>query len=118
MLLMEGAMALMLIHGDPSYIDAAARAGKRLVRQGDAVRSSVREISGLLLAQPNAAFARSRFKTPILLENVLAEGNKRRIAFKFSATVRTWKKRYIMPCNASYRGSLLFMSSSILVPIL
>ena len=35
MLLMEGAMALMLIHGDPGYIDAAARAGKRLVRQDD-----------------------------------------------------------------------------------
>ena len=31
MLLMEGAMALMLIHGDRSYIDAAARAAKRLV---------------------------------------------------------------------------------------
>jgi len=30
MLLMEGAMALMLIHGDRSYIDAAARAAKRL----------------------------------------------------------------------------------------
>jgi AcrR family transcriptional regulator len=33
MLLMEGAMALMLIHGDRSYIDAAARAAKRLVRR-------------------------------------------------------------------------------------
>lgn len=32
MLLMEGSMALMLIHGDRSYIDAAARAAKRLVR--------------------------------------------------------------------------------------
>jgi AcrR family transcriptional regulator len=31
MLLMEGSMALMLIHGDRSYIDAAARAAKRLV---------------------------------------------------------------------------------------
>jgi len=30
MLLLEGAMALMLIHGDRSYIDAAARAAKRL----------------------------------------------------------------------------------------
>jgi len=30
MLLMEGAMALMLIHGDRSYIDAAARAAKQL----------------------------------------------------------------------------------------
>ena len=33
MLLLEGAMALMLIHGDRSYIDAAARAAKRLLRQ-------------------------------------------------------------------------------------
>ncbi len=33
MLLMEGAMALMLIHGNRSYIDAAARAAKRLVRR-------------------------------------------------------------------------------------
>lgn len=33
MLLMEGSMALMLIHGDRSYIDAAARAAKQLVRQ-------------------------------------------------------------------------------------
>jgi AcrR family transcriptional regulator len=33
MLLLEGAMALMLIHGDRRYIDAAARAAKRLVRQ-------------------------------------------------------------------------------------
>ena len=32
MLLLEGAMALMLIHGDRKYIDAAARAAKRLVR--------------------------------------------------------------------------------------
>jgi AcrR family transcriptional regulator len=31
-LLMEGAMMLMLIHGDRSYADAAARAAKRLVR--------------------------------------------------------------------------------------
>ena len=33
MLLMEGAMALTLIHGDRDYIDAAARAAKRLVRR-------------------------------------------------------------------------------------
>lgn len=33
MLLMEGAMALMLIHGDRGYIDAAARAAKQLVRR-------------------------------------------------------------------------------------
>jgi AcrR family transcriptional regulator len=33
MLLMEGAMALTLIHGNRSYIDAAAGAAKRLVRQ-------------------------------------------------------------------------------------
>ena len=33
MLLMEGAMALMLIHGDRSYIDAAARAAKRLIKR-------------------------------------------------------------------------------------
>jgi AcrR family transcriptional regulator len=33
MLLLEGAMSLMLIHGDRSYIDAAARAAKELVRQ-------------------------------------------------------------------------------------
>ena len=32
MLLMEGSMVLMLIHGDRSYIDAAARAAKRLVK--------------------------------------------------------------------------------------
>jgi AcrR family transcriptional regulator len=31
MLLMEGAMALMLIHGDRGYVDAAARAARRLV---------------------------------------------------------------------------------------
>lgn len=33
MLLMEGAMALMLIHGDRSYIDAAARTAIQLVKQ-------------------------------------------------------------------------------------
>jgi AcrR family transcriptional regulator len=33
MLLTEGAMALMLIHGDRSYVDAAARAAKHLVKQ-------------------------------------------------------------------------------------
>jgi AcrR family transcriptional regulator len=33
MLLMEGSMALMLIHGDRSYIDAAARAAKQLIKQ-------------------------------------------------------------------------------------
>jgi hypothetical protein len=33
MLLMEGAMALMLIHGDRSYATAAARAAKMLVRR-------------------------------------------------------------------------------------
>jgi AcrR family transcriptional regulator len=33
MLLMEGAMALMLIHGDRSYATAAARAAKTLVRK-------------------------------------------------------------------------------------
>ncbi|MGC2776582.1 MAG: helix-turn-helix domain-containing protein [Bradyrhizobium sp.] len=32
-LLMEGAMSLMLIHGDRSYADAAARAAKQLVKQ-------------------------------------------------------------------------------------
>jgi AcrR family transcriptional regulator len=31
MLLMEGAMMLMLIHGDRAYVDAAARAARRLV---------------------------------------------------------------------------------------
>jgi AcrR family transcriptional regulator len=31
MLLMEGAMVLMLIHGDPRYVDAAARAAKRII---------------------------------------------------------------------------------------
>ena len=36
MLLMEGAMALMLIHGDRSYIDAAARAANQLVTAGKA----------------------------------------------------------------------------------
>jgi AcrR family transcriptional regulator len=34
MLLMEGAMALVLIHGDRTYIDAAARAARQLVKQG------------------------------------------------------------------------------------
>lgn len=33
MLLMEGTMVLMLIHGDPSYAKAAARAAKTLVRK-------------------------------------------------------------------------------------
>ena len=33
MLLTEGAMALMLIHGDRSYVQTAARAAKRLVRR-------------------------------------------------------------------------------------
>jgi hypothetical protein len=33
MLLMEGAMALMLIHGDRSYAQAAARAAKALVQE-------------------------------------------------------------------------------------
>jgi len=33
MLLMEGSMALMLIHGDRNYIFAAARAAKRLVKK-------------------------------------------------------------------------------------
>jgi AcrR family transcriptional regulator len=33
MLLMEGAMALMLIHGDRCYVDAAACAAKQLLRQ-------------------------------------------------------------------------------------
>jgi AcrR family transcriptional regulator len=34
MLLLEGAMALMLIHGDRSYAKAAARAAKTLVQKG------------------------------------------------------------------------------------
>jgi AcrR family transcriptional regulator len=33
MLLMEGAMALMLIHGDRSYADAAAQAAKQLIKR-------------------------------------------------------------------------------------
>jgi AcrR family transcriptional regulator len=33
MLLIEGSMALMLIHGDQRYIDAAARAAKQLIAQ-------------------------------------------------------------------------------------
>jgi len=33
MLLMEGSMALVLIHGERDYFDAAARAAKRLIRQ-------------------------------------------------------------------------------------
>jgi hypothetical protein len=33
MLLMEGAMALMLVHGDRSYVIAAADAAKALVRR-------------------------------------------------------------------------------------
>jgi AcrR family transcriptional regulator len=39
MLLMEGAMALMLIHGNRRYIDAAARAAKRLVRKSNQRRN-------------------------------------------------------------------------------
>lgn len=35
MLLMEGAMMLTLIHSDHSYVQAAARAAKRLVREDD-----------------------------------------------------------------------------------
>lgn len=34
MLLMEGAMALVLIHGDRTYIDAAARVARQLVKKG------------------------------------------------------------------------------------
>jgi AcrR family transcriptional regulator len=34
MLLMEGAMALVLIHGDRGYIDAAAQAAKYLIKRG------------------------------------------------------------------------------------
>jgi AcrR family transcriptional regulator len=33
MLLMEGAMALMLIHGDPGWANSAARAAKRLLQE-------------------------------------------------------------------------------------
>jgi AcrR family transcriptional regulator len=33
MLLLEGSMALMLIHGDQSYIDAASRAAKQLINK-------------------------------------------------------------------------------------
>jgi hypothetical protein len=33
MLLMEGAMALMLIHGDRGYATAAGRAAKTLIRE-------------------------------------------------------------------------------------
>jgi AcrR family transcriptional regulator len=33
MLLTEGAMALMLIHGDQNYIDSAARAAKQLIKR-------------------------------------------------------------------------------------
>ena len=33
MLLMEGSMALMLIHGNRNYIDSAARAAKQLIKQ-------------------------------------------------------------------------------------
>jgi hypothetical protein len=33
MLLLEGSMALMLIHGDRSYIDAASRAAKQLINK-------------------------------------------------------------------------------------
>jgi hypothetical protein len=35
-LLLEGAMALILIHGDPSYAAAAAEAAKRLLRRHEA----------------------------------------------------------------------------------
>lgn len=38
MLLVEGAMALMLVHGDRGYAKAAARAAKALVREPDAAR--------------------------------------------------------------------------------
>ena len=39
MLLMEGSMALMLIHGDRSYIDAASQAAKQLVNARRLARS-------------------------------------------------------------------------------
>jgi AcrR family transcriptional regulator len=38
-LLMEGATALILIHGDRGYADAAARAAKRLIDQADSEQS-------------------------------------------------------------------------------
>jgi AcrR family transcriptional regulator len=44
MLLMEGSMALMLIHGDRSYIDAASQAAKRLLREQQA-SPSVKKLS-------------------------------------------------------------------------
>jgi AcrR family transcriptional regulator len=39
MLLMEGSMALMLIHGDRHYVDAAAHAAKQLLKQKHAGRT-------------------------------------------------------------------------------
>jgi AcrR family transcriptional regulator len=39
MLLMEGAMALMLIHGDPGWANSAAQAAKRLLRTRQALAS-------------------------------------------------------------------------------
>jgi AcrR family transcriptional regulator len=46
MLLMEGSMALMLIHGDRSYIDAAARAARQLVRQNNRTGRLVPAMAG------------------------------------------------------------------------
>ncbi len=42
MLLTEGAMALMLIHGDPGWANSAAQAAKRLLRTRQAPKWSVR----------------------------------------------------------------------------
>jgi AcrR family transcriptional regulator len=41
MLLTEGAMVLMLIHGDPGWANAAARAAKRLLQTGETPASDV-----------------------------------------------------------------------------
>lgn len=48
MLLMEGAMALTLIHGDRGYIEAAARAAKYLIKRGNRRTSSKLVANGTL----------------------------------------------------------------------
>jgi AcrR family transcriptional regulator len=44
-ILLEGAMALMLIHGDVSYAAAAAQAAKRLIRRGEGAAFAVSRAS-------------------------------------------------------------------------
>ena len=60
-LLMEGATALILIHGDRSYADAAARAAKRLVR-GSGRTEGAAEPAGALAVKPHRRRREPRFR--------------------------------------------------------